>query len=77
MKDFAILHNTPKGQLLVTREFDFEDYIITIWFQTEKTGLMKMSVSTEDKKKANEIFEKHKDCEYVKESVNKIFNQEY
>lgn len=51
MKDFAILHNTPKGQILVTKEFDIEDYIITTWFQTDKMGLMKMSVSTEDEKK--------------------------
>ena len=30
-KDFAIIHNTPKGQLLITREPEDEHEIITIY----------------------------------------------
>ena len=34
-EDFAIIHNTPKGQLLITREPDGDDEIITLWINLE------------------------------------------
>lgn len=34
-EDFAIIHNTPKGQLLITKEFGDDEYIITLWMDLE------------------------------------------
>ena len=45
-EDFAIIHNTPKGQVLITREPKDEREIITIWVRLEDIGMAKFIKTT-------------------------------
>ena len=42
-EDFAIIHNTPKGQLLITKELGDDEYIITLWVNLE-IGMVKLAL---------------------------------
>ena len=47
-EDFAIIHNTPKGQVLITREPEDEHEIITIWVRLEDIGMAKFKMTIKD-----------------------------
>ena len=75
-KDFAIIHNTPKGQLLITKEFDDDEYIITLWINIE-IGTAKLALKIADEELADKVFEAYRDYELAKTSINTALNQEY
>lgn len=75
-EDFAIIHNTPKGQLLITKEFNDDEYIITLWVNLE-IGMGKLALKIEDKKIADKAFEETRDYNKAKTMVNEILNQKY
>ena len=76
-KDFAIIHNTPKGQLLITREPEYEHEIITNWVRLEDIGMAKFKKTIKDEDLADRAFEKYKDYEVTKTAINSVLNQEY
>ncbi|MBB1573897.1 MAG: hypothetical protein D8B49_01035 [Riemerella sp.] len=76
-KDFAIIHNTPKGQVLITREPEDEHEIITIWVRLEDIGMAKFKMTIKDEDLADRAFEKYKDYEVTKTAINSVLNQEY
>jgi hypothetical protein len=75
-EDFAIIHNTPKGQLLITKEFNDDEYIITLWVNLE-IGMGKLALKIEDEKIADKAFEETRDYNKAKTMVNEILNQKY
>ena len=75
-EDFAIIHNTPKGQLLITKELYDDEYIITLWVNLE-IGMGKLALKIEDKKIADKAFEETRDYNKAKTMVNEILNQKY
>ena len=75
-KDFAIIHNTPKGQLLITKEFDYDEYIITLWMDLE-TVIAKIEMTIANGEIADKAFEAYRDYEVAKTAVNTALNQEY
>lgn len=75
-KDFAIIHNTPKGQLLITKELSDDEYIITLWMDLE-TAMVKLALKIENEEIANKAFEEARDYNKAKTMVNEILNQEY
>ena len=75
-EDFAIIHNTPKGQLLITKEFNDDEYIITLWVNLE-IGMGKLALKIEDEEIANKAFEETRDYNKAKTMVNEILNQKY
>ena len=75
-KDFAIIHNTPKGQLLITKELSDDEYIITLWMDLE-TAMVKLALKIENEEIANKDFEEARDYNKAKTMVNEILNQEY
>lgn len=78
IKDFAIIHNTPKGQILITREPEDDDEIITIWSKLEgNIGIMKLEMTLKDEDIADKAFEEFRDYEKVKTAINNILNQKY
>ena len=77
-EDFAIIHNTPKGQLLITREPDGDDEIITLWINLEgKIGMAKIQITIADEEIADKAFEIYKSYEVAKMAINTALNQEY
>lgn len=78
MTDFAIIHDTPKGQLLLTREPEGDDEIITLCMKLEgEIGMAKLQMTIADEEIANKAFEKYRDYEVAKTSINTALNQEY
>lgn len=78
MKDFAIIHNTKKGQLLITREPEDKHEIITLWIRLEgDIGMAKLQLIIKDEDIADKTFEAYKYYEIAKTAVNEILNQEY
>jgi hypothetical protein len=75
-EDFAIIHNTPKGQLLITKELGDDEYIITLWVNLE-IGMVKLALKIEDEEMANKVFDGSKDYEKAKTMINNTLNQEY
>nr|DAY26214.1 MAG TPA: hypothetical protein [Caudoviricetes sp.] len=75
-KDFAIIHNTPKGQLLITKEFSSDGYIITLWMDLE-TAIAKIEITIANKETADKAFEAYRDYEVAKTAVNTALYQEY
>lgn len=75
-EDFAIIHNTPKGQLLITKELGDDEYIITLWVNLE-IGMVKLALKIEDEEIADKAFEAYRDYELVKTAINTALNQEY
>ena len=75
-EDFAIIHNTPKGQLLITKELYDDEYIITLWVNLE-IGMGRLALKIEDKKIADKAFEETRDYNKAKTMVNEILNQKY
>jgi len=75
-EDFAIIHNTPKGQLLITKELGDDEYIITLWMDLE-TAMAKIEVITANEEIANKAFEAFRDYELAKAAINTALNQEY
>ena len=75
-KDFAIIHNTPKGQLLITKEFDYDEYIITLWMDLE-TAIAKIEMTIANGEIADKAFEAYRDYEVAKTAINTALNQEY
>lgn len=75
-KDFAIIHNTPKGQLLITKEFDYDEYIITLWMDLE-TAIAKIEMTIANEEIADKAFEAYRDYEVAKTAVNTALNQKY
>lgn len=75
-EDFAIIHNTPKGQLLITKELGDDEYIITLWVNLE-IGMVKLALKIEDEEMANKVFDGSKDYEKAKTMINNALNQEY
>jgi hypothetical protein len=77
-KDYAILHPSEKGQILITKEFDTEKELfeITLWFPL-KGASGKASFKIEDENEADAVFEKLRDFETVKENLNLILNQDF
>ena len=75
-EDFAIIHNTPKGQLLITKELGDDEYIITLWVNLE-IGMAKLTITIKDEKIANKTFEKARDYDTAKALINNALNQEY
>lgn len=78
MKDFAIIHNTKKGQLLITREPEDKHEIITLWIRLEgDIGVAKLQLTIQDEDIADKAFEAYKHYEVAKAAINEILNQEY
>ena len=75
-EDFAIIHNTPKGQLLITKELNDDEYIITLWVNLE-IGMGKLALKIEDEEIADKAFEETRDYNKAKTMVNEILNQKY
>ena len=76
-EDFAIIHNTPKGQLLITKELDDDDeYIITLWIDIV-IGTVKLALKIKDEEIANKAVEAYRDYELAKTAINTALNQEY
>nr|DAT24169.1 MAG TPA: hypothetical protein [Caudoviricetes sp.] len=75
-EDFAIIHNTPKGQLLITKELGDDEYIITLWINIE-IGTAKLALKIEDEELANKAFDAYRDYELAKTAINTALNQEY
>lgn len=75
-EDFAIIHNTPKGQLLITKELGDDEYIITLWMDLE-TAMAKIEVIIANEEIANKAFEAFRDYELAKAAINTALNQEY
>ena len=75
-KDFAIIHNTPKGQLLITKEFSDDEYIITLWMDLE-TAIAKIEMTIANEEIADKAFEACRDYELAKTGINTALNQEY
>jgi len=75
-KDFAIIHNTPKGQLLITKEFSDDEYIITLWMDLE-TAIAKIEMTIANKEIADKAFEAYRDYKVAKTAINIALNQEY
>lgn len=75
-KDFAIIHNTPKGQLLITKEFDYDEYIITLWMDLE-TAIAKIEMTIANEEIADKAFEAYRDYEVAKTAINTALNQKY
>lgn len=76
-EDFAIIHNTPKGQLLITKELDDDDeYIITLWIDIV-IGTVKLALKIKDEEIANKAFDAYRDYELAKTAINTALNQEY
>ena len=75
-KDFAIIHNTPKGQLLITKEFDYDEYIITLWMDLE-TAIAKIEITIANEEIADKAFEAYRDYEVAKTAINTALNQKY
>ena len=76
-EDFAIIHNTTKGQVLITREPEDEHEIITIWVRLEDIGMAKFKITIKDEDLADRAFERYKDYEVTKIVINTALNQEY
>lgn len=75
-EDFAIIHNTPKGQLLITREPDGDYEIITLWINLE-IGMAKLALKIGNEEIADKAFEIYKSYEVAKMAINTALNQEY
>lgn len=75
-KDFAIIHNTPKGQLLITKEPDNDEYIITLWMDLE-IAMAKIEVTIANEEIADKAFEAYRDYGLAKTAINTALNQEY
>lgn len=75
-EDFAIIHNTPKGQLLITKELDDDEYIITLWIDIV-IGTVKLALKIKDEEIADKAFEAYRDYELAKTTINTALNQEY
>ena len=75
-EDFAIIHNTPKEQLLITKELGDDEYIITLWINIE-IGTVKLDLKIKDEEIANKAFEAYRDYELAKTAINTALNQEY
>lgn len=75
-EDFAIIHNTPKGQLLITKELDDDEYIITLWIDIV-IGTVKLALKIKDEEIADKAFEAYRDYELAKTAINTALNQEY
>ena len=75
-KDFAIIHNTPKGQLLITKELGDDEHIITLWINIE-IGMVKLALKIADEEIADKAFEEYRDYEVAKTAINTALNQEY
>lgn len=75
-EDFAIIHNTPKGQLLITKELGDDEYIITLWINIE-IGTVKLDLKIKDEELADKAFEAYRDYELAKTAINTALNQEY
>ena len=75
-EDFAIIHNTPKGQLLITKELDDDEYIITLWIDIV-IGIVKLALKIKDEEIADKAFEAYRDYELAKTTINTALNQKY
>lgn len=76
--DFAIIHNTPKGQLLITREPEGEDEIITLWIKLDnEVGMAKLRITIKDEDIADKAFEEYRNYEVAKTAINSALNEEY
>ena len=75
-EDFAIIHNTPKGQLLITREPDGDYEIITLWINLE-IGMAKLALKIGNEEISDKAFEIYKSYEVAKMAINTALNQEY
>ena len=75
-EDFAIIHNTPKGQLLITKELGDDEYIITLWINIE-IGTAKLALKIGNEEIADKAFEIYKSYEVAKMAINTALNQEY
>lgn len=75
-EDFAIIHNTPKGQLLITKELGDDEYIITLWIDIV-IGTVKLALKIKDEEIADKAFEAYRDYELAKTAINTALNQEY
>lgn len=75
-EDFAIIHNTPKGQLLITKELDDDEYVITLWIDIV-IGIVKLALKIKDEEIADKAFEAYRDYELAKTAINTALNQEY
>ena len=75
-EDFAIIHNTPKGQLLITKELGDNEYIITLWMDLE-TAMAKIEITIANEEIADKAFDACRDYEVAKTAINTALNQEY
>lgn len=76
-EDFAIIHNTPKGQLLVTREPEGDYVIITLWVKLDEIGIAKLQLTIKNEEIADIVFEAYRDYELANTAINTALNQEY
>ena len=77
-KEFAFIHETAKGQILITKEFEpeTEDFNVSIWFPL-KGASGKAQVRIEDEEQAEEIFQNLKNFEAMRENLNLILNHKF
>lgn len=78
MEKFAQLHETEKGQILVTKEYDDhnDDYLLTIWFPVGN-ALGKAEVKITSEENANKVLEEYSDIEKLKSTINAIIPKNY
>lgn len=76
---FAHVHNTEKGQVLVTKEYepDVDNFLITIWFPVDEIGLGKVKIEVKDEESAGITFTKLASFQVLKANLNMILNQDF
>lgn len=78
MEKFAQLHETEKGQILVTKEYDDinDCYLLTIWFPIEN-ALVKVEIKITSEEGAKKVLEEYSDIEKLKSTMNNIIPKCY
>lgn len=79
MKSFARIHNTEKGQILITKEYEPEKdfFLISIWFLIEDIGLGKVKIEIKEESSADTAFVRLHDFSVLKAQLNMILNQDF
>lgn len=73
MREFAFIHETKKGQILITKEWDPEKevYDLQIWFPLNG-ATVKANIEIEDEDAVNEAFENLKSIKNLKTTLDQI-----
>lgn len=72
--DFAFIHNTPRGQVLIFREPEK----VTVMLKIKNIGTASLAIEINEAEDIeDEVFEGLKDFEKVKYLINNALKQEY